>query len=102
VQSDAGLPGPQGVAEGQRNRDGLVVEPTLPQKASQMPPPLKIIKELPKDGDLQLFLLEKPHQFHCMRCGHKKKSPLVAVLASDWSKLFCNGCYGEMLSKGTK
>jgi hypothetical protein len=67
-----------------------------------MPPPMKFIKELPKEGGLQLFLLEKLHQFHCLRCGVKKKSQLVAVQASDWSKLLCNGCYGEMLSKRPK
>jgi hypothetical protein len=66
-----------------------------------MPPPEKIIKEFPREGDLQLFRLEKLHEFQCVRCQAKKKSKLVAVQAGDWSKLLCNGCYGLLRSKKT-
>jgi hypothetical protein len=64
-----------------------------------MPAPEKIIKEFPKEGDLQLFRLEKLHEFLCVRCQETKKAKLVAVQAGDWSKLLCNGCYGLLKSK---
>jgi transcription elongation factor Elf1 len=64
-----------------------------------MPPPEKIVKEFPKEGDLQLFRLEKPHEFQCLRCQAQKKSKLVAVQGGDWTKLLCNGCYGLLMSK---
>jgi hypothetical protein len=64
-----------------------------------MPAPEKIIKEFPKDGDMQLFRLEKLHEFLCVRCQETKKAKLVAVQAGDWSKPLCNGCYGLLNSK---
>lgn len=64
-----------------------------------MPPPVKIVREFPSQGDLQLFRLEKLHEFKCVRCQAKIKSRLVAIQAGDWSKLLCNGCYGLMKSK---
>jgi len=64
-----------------------------------MPPPGKIIKVFPRDGDLQLFRLEKLHEFQCLRCHARKKSRLVAIEAGDWSKLLCNGCFGLLHSK---
>lgn len=64
-----------------------------------MSPPEKIAKEFPKEGDLQLFRLEKLHEFQCVRCQGKKKSKMVAVQSGDWSKLLCNGCYGQAQSK---
>ncbi len=66
-----------------------------------MPAPETIIKEFPKEGDLQLFRLEKLHEFLCVRCQETKKVKLVAVQAGDWSKLLCNGCYGLLKSKTT-
>jgi hypothetical protein len=64
-----------------------------------MPPPEKIVKEFPRQGDMQLFRLEKLHEFQCVRCQAVKKSKLVAVLGGDWSKLPCNGCYGLLQAR---
>jgi hypothetical protein len=64
-----------------------------------MPPPEKIVKEFPRQGDLQLFRLEKLHEFQCVRCQAVKKSKLVAVQGGDWSKLLCNGCFGLLQSQ---
>jgi hypothetical protein len=69
------------------------------RRKKPMPPPEKIVKEFPKEGDLQLFRLEKLHEFHCVRCQAQKKAKLVAVQGGDWSKLLCNGCYGLLQSK---
>jgi hypothetical protein len=57
-----------------------------------MPPPEKLVKEFPREGDLQLVRLERLHEFQCVRCQQKKKSKLVAVQGGDWSKLLCDGC----------
>lgn len=64
-----------------------------------MPAPEKIAKEFPKEGDLQLFRLERLHDFKCVRCQETKKSKLVAIQGGDWSKLLCNGWYGLAQSK---
>jgi hypothetical protein len=64
-----------------------------------MPPPEKIVKEFPREGDNQLFHLGKLHKFQCVRCEARKKSKLVAVPGGDWSKLLCNGCFGLAQSK---
>jgi hypothetical protein len=64
-----------------------------------MSSPAKIIKEFPRQGDVQLFRLERLHEFKCVRCQAVKKAKLVAVQGGDWSKLFCNGCYGLLMSK---
>lgn len=73
---------------------------TEPKKGELlMPPPEKIAKEFPKEGDLQLFRLEKLHEFLCVRCQSKKKAKLVAIQGDAWSKLLCNGCYGLLQSK---
>jgi hypothetical protein len=64
-----------------------------------MPPPEKVVKESPREGDLQLFRLERLHEFRRLRCQAQKKSKLVAVQGGDWSKLLCNGCYGLLQSK---
>jgi hypothetical protein len=49
-----------------------------------MPPPEKIVKEFPREGDLQLFRLEKLHEFQCVRSQARKKSKTVAVQGGDW------------------
>lgn len=64
-----------------------------------MPQPSNIVKTFPKRGDMQQFRLEQLTEFTCIRCGKSKKSKLVVVKEDDWSKLLCNGCYGELLSK---
>jgi hypothetical protein len=64
-----------------------------------MSPLEKIVKQFTSQGDLQLFRLEKHHEFQCLRCQAQKKSKLVAVQGGEWSKLLCNGCYGLLQSK---
>jgi hypothetical protein len=64
-----------------------------------MPPLERVVQEFPREGDLQLFRMEKPHEFQCVRCQAVKKSKLVAVQGGDWSNLVCNGCYGLLQSK---
>jgi hypothetical protein len=43
-----------------------------------MPPPEKVVKEFLREGDLQLFRLEKLHEFQLVRCdrGHDLENPL--------------------------
>lgn len=75
-------------------------EPSARTKGDNpMTPPEKIAKEFPKEGELQLFRLEKFHEFQCVRCQENKKSKTVAVQGGDWSMLLCNGCYGLLQSK---
>ena len=46
-----------------------------------MPPPEKVVKEFPREGDLQLFRLERLHEFRCLRCQAQMKLKLVAFRA---------------------
>ena len=66
-----------------------------------MPPPEKTVKGFPMEGDLQLFRLEKLHEFQCVRCQAVKKSKPVAVQGGDWPRLLCDGCYGPLQSRKT-
>lgn len=49
-------------------------------------------------GPLTLHRLKALTEFGCMRCGSFKKSRIVVTFAGDWSRLLCNGCYGQLLS----
>lgn len=65
-------------------------------KPGNMP---KIVKAFPPRGGLQLFRLERLHEFVCGRCGQAKKSKFVAVRNGDWKNLLCNACQGNLLSR---
>ena len=61
-------------------------------------PPAPIIKSYAPRGPLTQYRLEFATPFLCFRCGQQKKSKLVVVYDSDWSRLLCNACYGYLLS----
>lgn len=62
------------------------------------PVPSNISKTYPKRGPLQQFRLSEGAAFRCFRCGEAKKSKLITLYSSDWSRKLCNGCYGRLLS----
>lgn len=62
------------------------------------PVPSTVTKTYPQRGPLQQFRFAEGTAFRCYRCGETKKSKLITVYASDWSKRLCNGCYGRLLS----
>ena len=61
------------------------------------PVPSTITKTYPQRGPLQQFRFAEGTAFRCFRCGNTKKSKLITVYASDWSRRLCNGCYGCLL-----
>ena len=62
------------------------------------PVPSTVTKTHPPRGPLQQFRFADSTAFNCWRCGEAKKSKLITVYRSDWSKRLCNGCYGRLLS----
>ena len=62
------------------------------------PVPSTVTKTYPPRGPLQQFRFADSTAFNCCRCGEAKKSKLITVYRSDWSKRLCNGCYGRLLS----
>jgi hypothetical protein len=62
------------------------------------PVPSTVVKTYPRRGPLQQFRFAESTAFSCFRCGDTKKSKLITVYDSDWSKRLCNGCYGRLLS----
>jgi len=62
------------------------------------PVPSTVTKTYPQRGPLQQFRFAEATAFVCFRCGDTKKSKLITVYGSDWSKRLCNGCYGRLLS----
>jgi hypothetical protein len=62
------------------------------------PVPSTITKTYAQRGPLQQLRFAESTAFRCFRCGDKKKSKLITVYNSDWSKRLCNGCYGRLLS----
>ena len=61
-------------------------------------PPSTVAKTYPPRGPLQQFRFAEATAFRCFRCGSTKKSKLITIYASDWSRRLCNGCYGRLLS----
>jgi hypothetical protein len=62
------------------------------------PVPSTVVKTYSQRGPLQQFRFAEVTAFTCFRCGEAKKSKLITVYGSDWSKRLCNGCYGRLLS----
>lgn len=58
----------------------------------------KMIKKFGERGEYQQYRYEKAVEFDCFFCQKTKKAKLVVVFDEDWSKIICNGCYGEKLS----
>jgi hypothetical protein len=62
------------------------------------PVPSTVTKTYPPRGPLQQFRFAEGTAFTCFRCGDSKKSKLITVYGSDWSRRLCNGCYGRLVS----
>ncbi len=58
-----------------------------------------VIKRFPENRNMQLVCLRTAAYFACSRCKKTKKAKLFAVVADDWDRLLCNGCYEEVLSQ---
>lgn len=64
-----------------------------------MTKPLENIrKEYPKRGPLNQYRFQESISFNCFQCGQLKTVKLIAIYNNDWSKKFCNSCYGRLLS----
>jgi hypothetical protein len=66
-----------------------------------MPPPEKVVKEFPRERELQLFRLERLHEFQCVRCQTMKKSKLVSVQGGDWSNCSATAAMACLQSRRT-
>ena len=62
------------------------------------PVPSNVTKTYPQRGPLQQFRFAQSTAFWCFRCRASKKSKLITIYKSSWSKRLCNGCYGRLLS----
>ena len=60
--------------------------------------PSNLKKTYPKRGPLSQFRFADAIAFMCFRCGTAKKSKLITIYDSNWSRQLCNGCYGRLLS----
>jgi hypothetical protein len=58
-----------------------------------------VIKTFPEHGQMQLVRLRIAAEFHCSRCDLAKRADLLAVVAGDWQRLLCKGCYLELSSQ---
>ena len=68
------------------------------RKMGPVPVPSTITKTYPQRGPLQQFRFATETAFCCFRCGATKKSKLITIYHSDWTRQLCNGCYGRLLS----
>ena len=68
------------------------------RKVGPVPVPSTITKTYPQRGPLQQFRFATATAFRCFRCGATKKSKLITIYHSDWTRQLCNGCYGRLLS----
>jgi hypothetical protein len=79
-------------------RRKIPFRPSRDIRKSMEPVPSTITKTYAQRGPLQQFRFAESTAFRCFRCGDTKKSKLITVYNSDWSKRLCNGCYGRLLS----
>jgi hypothetical protein len=58
-----------------------------------------VIKTFPENHGMQLACFRAPVAFCCSQCNSTKRAKLAAVVAGDWNRLLCEGCYREALAK---
>lgn len=62
----------------------------------------QVIKRFPEKGDMQLVCLRIVVKFQCSRCQATKHAKVLAVVAGDWNRLLCDGCYEKSLTDSGK
>jgi hypothetical protein len=47
-------------------------------------------------GELVLYKLDRPTKVVCVRCAGRSTTRWIAVLAGDWTRLWCKACFLAM------
>lgn len=47
-------------------------------------------------GELVLYKLDRPTEVVCVRCAGRSTTRWIAVLAGDWTRLWCKACFLAM------
>lgn len=47
-------------------------------------------------GELVLYKLGRPAEIVCARCAGRSTTRWIAVLARDWTRLWCKACFLAM------
>ncbi len=47
-------------------------------------------------GELVLYKLDRPTEVVCARCAGRSTTRWIAVLAYDWTRLWCKACFLAM------
>ncbi len=47
-------------------------------------------------GELTLYELDRPTEVTCARCAGRSVTRWVAILADDWTALWCKSCFRAM------
>lgn len=47
-------------------------------------------------GELVLYKLDRPTEVVCARCAGRSATRWIAVLADDWTRLWCKTCFLAM------
>lgn len=47
-------------------------------------------------GELVLYKLDRPTEVVCARCAGRSTTRWIAVLAEDWTRLWCKACFLAM------
>lgn len=47
-------------------------------------------------GELVLYKLDRPTEVVCVRCAGRSTTKWIAVLAGDWTRLWCKACFLAM------
>ena len=84
-----------------KNRKKHPAPSLLPLSTNMNHPPARIRKAFRPIYvlNIQLFCLCETVRFRCVRCFHDRFNLMVAILHGDWSRLFCNQCYGDLIAE---
>jgi hypothetical protein len=63
-----------------------------------VPSQFNVIKTFPPRGEWQQYRLAACAKFSCNRCQKPKTSKHVTIKEGNWGQLWCNGCYGLLVS----
>jgi hypothetical protein len=56
----------------------------------------RVVRVAGTRGELVLYKLDRPTEMTCARCAARATTRWIAILADDWTLLWCKACFLAM------